>query len=456
MRRMKMNNEMVYEYQSLINSVASTNSLSEYTLDNIARIGIYEGYNNAVVNCLYYSKYKYEYIQMSLANQSEIPYNEDIIRETIELNIEKFLKNKNIFLRLRAGVCNFDYKTIMKYDFLFDEVSPLITEEELYLISGKAKNDLEILKFIKTKLVTTNDTDFLAEFFNRKYHTNTEAYNILLFISNLKSDISYQMFYSINFEKLQYFAFSRQRKSFLKTRFKEILNLSDNFEKIKFLKATLCTDTSWELELLDELILEKNLADAYVESVNSARRVSVHTLYVLNQIPTRYRMSDTINEMFINNNYYEYFIISTTLKNRFFDYEFFKNNDNLMTASIKIFKELKYKRICEHMIQNHDFLYDMQDAKEYVEVSKDVRMQFVDILQDSESLKNIMSYGENFALEYLLKIQGFKDYEAAKTFIDIVLDNDLLKSSQALYDHTHEKLLNSSLKFKYTMCRKRI
>ena len=447
---------MFYEYQSLINSVASTNALSECTLDNIVKIGVYEGYNNDVVNCLYYSKYKYEYIQMSLVNQSDIPYNEDIIRETIESNIEKFLKNKSVFLRLRAGVCKCDYKTIMKYGFLFNEVSPLITEEEIYLISGKTKNDMEILEFIKTNMVTTDDASFLTEFFNRKYHTNTEAYNILLFISNLKPDISYHMFYSINFEKLQYFAFSKQRKSVLKTRFKEILNLSENFEKIKFLKATLCTDTSWELELLDKLILDKDLSDAYVESVNSARRVSVHTLHVLNQIPTRYRMSDTINELFINNNYYEYFIISTTLKNRFFDYDFLKNDDNLLTASIKIFKDLKYKKICERMIQNHNFLYDMQNAKEYVGVSEDVRMQFVDILQDSESLKNIMSYGDNFALEYLLKIQGFKDYDAAKTFIDIVLANDLLKSSQALYDYTHEKLLNGSLKFKYTMCRKRI
>ena len=66
-----------------------------------------------------------------------------------------------------------------------------------------------------------------------------------------------------------------------------------------------------------------------------------------------------------------------------------------------------------------------------------------------------MTYGETFALTYFTQINGFKDATAAKTFVDLVSESKLLIKSQELYNHTHEKLINSALKAKYTKARKK-
>ena len=108
------------------------------------------------------------------------------------------------------------------------------------------------------------------------------------------------------------------------------------------------------------------------------------------------------------------------------------------------------------MGRNQDFLRRIQANRDYNGFSEETRLQLVSINQDKESLENVLEYGDDFALKYYCQIQGFVDWEAAAAFVEIVIHNELLRSSQELYKHTHDKLLDGRLKFKYTMNRKKL
>ena len=107
------------------------------------------------------------------------------------------------------------------------------------------------------------------------------------------------------------------------------------------------------------------------------------------------------------------------------------------------------------MSNNHDFLTKLMENKEYVNCDKDTRMCMSAILQDSDCIKDALIYGIDFAKQYFSEIKGFKDYNAAATFINIIESTPQLLSSEEVYKNTYEKLLNPHLKGRYTTLRKR-
>ena len=114
-----------------------------------------------------------------------------------------------------------------------------------------------------------------------------------------------------------------------------------------------------------------------------------------------------------------------------------------------------YSNTRGYMSKNRDFVSTIMHDKSYTTFDEENRMQMTGVFQDSESIKDVMEYGEEFALEYYSKMAGFEDEEAASCFVTIVEKNDELLASDKLYAHTHEKLINGRLKAKYTNARKK-
>lgn len=76
------------------------------------------------------------------------------------------------------------------------------------------------------------------------------------------------------------------------------------------------------------------------------------------------------------------------------------------------------------------------------------------VLQDAASISEAFERGTQFALDYCLKIRGFRDLEAADTFVELVSRHPDLLASEKLYEYTHGRLVNGTLRKKYTNRRK--
>lgn len=451
-----MNESLFLNYQKLINSIATSSNLSEETLYNISKINVFEGYNDAVASQLCQNNYTYEFIQISIFNETEISYDQESILQTIKNNKSKFLSNKELFLKMRENICKRDYSTLKNYSFLFDEDCPAFTENELYLLDEMVKNDSDIFPFIQPDLVDDDFTEIFIAFLNRKYHNNNEAFEILKFIALFNKDLANLAFYSLNFEYVKYRSFSKGKKDIIKLLFEKILNLHTNENRIKFMKTTGFLENEWEIEMLDDLKDDEDLRKEYIDAVNSCQKISKNTINILVRFSTISPMSNIVNDMFFETQNYTHYVVSKTISNNYFFIETGTKEKVLWPVYLQIFNKQIYPKTCKYMQQNKEFLRRIQERKDYRGFSEKARMQLVGIEQDEASLKNVFEeYGENFALEYYCNIQGFKDWEAASTFVDIVIQNPLLKSSQKLYNHTHEKLVDGKLKFRYTMRRKR-
>lgn len=451
-----MNKMFFNEYQALINSVAQTSILSDETLYNIANMGIYEGYNEYVERQLSMSEFTYEYIQVALYNSSKIDYKENQVYKTIKLNKSKLINNEKLFSCLREDVCKTDIDTIHKYDFLFDDSSPFITIKELVFLSELNMEDIAILSFVQPSLVKVENVNVLSDFFNRKYHNNTEAFRILMFIAKCNEVVARELFYSIDFLCFRYDKFSKDKKDIIKEIYNSILNLDDNENKVKFMKTTRYIDKELESEIFVKIKEDKDLCQKYIDAVNVCKTINKHTISVLVKLNSIYPMSEKVNDEFFENQKYTHYIVSKTIHDRCFKMEQGEKGEVLWPIYVEIFKNKHYEKTCSYMKKNQMFLKKFQDFADYDGMDKDARMQLVGVLQDSRSLENVLTYGEDFALQYFSNILGFKNYEAARFFVDIVNDNDKLKSSQELYDNTYEKLLDGKLKAKYTRNRNNI
>lgn len=449
-----MNKDLFVNYQTLINTVAKTSALSIETLSNIAKNNIFDGYNEFVEQQLYVSGFICEYVQVALYNGNKINYEEELICQVIRNNKFNFIKNKNLFFNLRENICKTDIETVESYNFLFDNTSPFITENELNLLSNMGIDDVTIWDYISSGLLNENNLDILISFFNRKYHNNTEAFIILINIASCTSILAHNWFYNIDFSCFRYDMFAKSKKEIIKEKYFSILDLMDAENKIEFMSATHYIDKDFENDIFEYINEDEDLCKKYIKAVNKCKTIYKHTVNTLSKLDLIYPMTDIVNEAFFENQKYEHYVVSKTINSGFFEIEQGKKGEILWPIYVDIFKKQKYQKTCNHMKNNTTFLYRIQALELYEGVSEDTRLQLTGILQDAKSLENVLTYGEDFALKYYSTILGFKDYDAAKVFVDLIVDSKKLLLSQEVYDNTYEKLLNSQLKAKYTRCRK--
>lgn len=130
----------------------------------------------------------------------------------------------------------------------------------------------------------------------------------------------------------------------------------------------------------------------------------------------------------------------------------------LRTINIDNYDAVLNGLLAEHseelMRENKDFLCRIMETGEYKRFDNESRMELAAVLQDAASISEAFERGTRFALDYCLKIRGFRDLEAADTFVELVSRHPDLLASEELYEYTHGRLVNGTLKKKYTNRRK--
>ena len=105
------------------------------------------------------------------------------------------------------------------------------------------------------------------------------------------------------------------------------------------------------------------------------------------------------------------------------------------------------------MGENEEFLEKIMQGGLYKKIMIENLMPLASILQSKECIEYITGLDAEYALKYLINILGFKDKSAAATYVECIEKNLSLLQSEALYESTHEKLLDGTLKAKYTRAR---
>lgn len=445
--------QLINKYQLIVNKKADV--LSNESLDFISELIPCEGFSLEVGEKLLEEGYYLDYVLVLLLIGEKIPFESDEIQK-IEKSQEWLSANLEYFSRIREQLCECNEELLVKYEFMFTEKYPALSEKELDLLQRNNENceDL-VMKLLPCELIMEDNYGTYVSFFNRKKQTNNVTYAILVYVSGVLPEVAKKMFYALDYDKIRYRHISSERKLNVKRLFTDILELDTPEEKLQFMKVTKHIDSVWEAGLLETLKEDEQLREVYIEIVNSSELVSKGTINTLCKLGHIYPMSPIVNKLFYENKKYVEFIVSETTGKKCFVMATGDLRAELWTSYLKIFSGGGYINTRKYMTANLDFVRAVMREKAYFGLKEENRMQLTGVEQDSECINNVMEYGDDFALEYFIKMAGFKDRDAAKTFVEIVQKNDILLASDELYEYIHEKLIDGPLKAKYTNARKK-
>ena len=438
-------------YQQLINQIAET-GLDKNTLDFINQIDRYEGYSIKVCEQLYQGGNLLAFVLIAFHTPGiRIPFESDEICTELKVGVA-WIKDYHpeLFGALRKEIV-LNQKLLPSYRFMFSEEFPFITLEELNAIADESL----AISLMPVSLIKVEHAVMFAQYFGRERHNKSDTYNVLKFISSLAPDVAKECFFALDFESIPYRNLHKQKKEETKELFFVSLNLAEATGKMNFMNVTECLDEAFEEELKPALKDDRELQTKYIRIVNAdGVELTKVTLSVLYTMDIHYAMAPQIQEAFFADKAYKYYVVSKTLNDNGFTFEQGERGQALWDTYVEIYcKESNLTDTKNHMAKNRDFVQKIMDNNLYLGMSEDDRLRMCGIYQDAACLKNVLTYGTEFALKYLCSIDGFSNYDAAAAFIEIIKDVPELIKSQELYDHAYDKLENSALKASYTQLR---
>ena len=444
-------------YQEILNHLAE-GCISENTFENISQINIHKGYTQHIANALYDAGYVIDSILVSLNNGDKVDFMRQNSIHEVEKHVEWLLSEKEAFQLIRWSVLKTkDINIIRQYAFLFSESCPVVTKQEFNMLKT-FRDDEMAMSLIPPALVSDAEMEMLAKFFCRCFQQNTTAFKILMYISKFDPTIAKETFSMLDFDNsIKYSTFAADKKTKIKTAFWEIFELENATEKIAYMNITRFMDSVFEDELQGALESTESLGKGYIEAVNNCNNstITATTIRCICCLSKIYALKPKVTERLFAMKKYRIYVISKMLHNRKFVLDDRERMDILWSTYMAIFTEATSESVKKYMCDNIAFLEEMMVRKAYLDFTTKTILRLTVIKQDAELITHIMTYGETFALTYFTQINGFKDATAAKTFVDLVSESKLLIKSQELYNHTHEKLINSALKAKYTNARKK-
>lgn len=447
-------NQARTEYIKLINSCAPM-GLSENTINYILATDSYSGYSEIVANVIRAKGEALTYLQILLTNNLKIDFNEAYIQDAIMDNVDYFLDKSNSFHKLRLLLCE-NATHLSSYDFLFDDDYPLMTVPELQMLAQRKDfHDQDIIKRISPDHVDIDTALKIVSIFCRKSQTNNNSFMILEYIMQFPDEILSSTFLEIDFSKIKYRGLAAKRKDVIKKRLKTVMELDTDDGRLSFMELTNYLDPNWENEIVDSLRTDKALMRRYIALVNKQNRITATTHKTLISIPQHFPMSETVNREFRKRKSYKYYVISQILGKESFEMAPFEQRGELWETYMHIFKSSGLERTRQYMTENQEFLDEIITKKEYIGMSEEQRIELSAAIQDADSLNDLGRFSSRFVLEYCLNIKGFSDKTAAESFLKLLdISPDLLASNE-LYYHIHPKLIDPSLKAKYTVSRKK-
>ena len=448
-------NERKYigKYIEIINAV-DAESLDYQTFINIKELMIYSGFSAEVRRQLYNHQFYVEYI-FSMVNDDidNLDLADFEVQDKIESEREFMYDTyPEIWMRIRLLVIEKFQKIIDDYIFMFGDDYPYINEYELGLV-----DDVQIsIKLFNSKIASEDDLQITADFFNKSRLTREETSEILRFITNFESALSYQLFYLVNMQNTQYKNLAKAKRDLLRSDLYDILVLNNAAEALKFMAHTGVLDETLEKGFLETLKTDSGFRENYVELINKLDKPTLTTITNIAKMGTVYAYSPKILEKLYERKMYRVYILSSTKRNNSFIVEE-DTSEELWASYIDILKNAdSYKCTKSAMAQNMDFLDKVSVRGDYIDFPESSRIFFTKLLQDQKNIKNILTYDADFIEKYFSQIEGFYDRDSAELFVEKITSSDELIKSQSVYDNTHSKLIDPGLKAKYTRLRNKV
>lgn len=449
--------ELFEKYQALISQIAVGEKLSKQTLGYISKLDRFDGYSEAVATQLFGEGYILDYVLLSTAHSYAISFEDEHVEESIKEELGYIQDHHpKLFAELRLRVSGTVGVSLERYSFLFEAGCPILRQNELDAIQARnVDSDALIMMLVPQTLVEMEHVEMLAKYFCRQSQDNKTTFAILDYISGFAPDAAKACFCALDFDKIRYRYISAERRSKIKTAFSDVLELDTPEGKIAFMECTKFLDSQWEPELVDAMNDNQELHDRYIALVNQSGNIknsTVQTICKLSVSP----MAPAVNEKLFEAKKYAIYVSSKAAWDKHFTMETGERGAILWPVYLQMFQDSGWKRTRGYMVKNSEFIARVMHEKAYLNMDEEAMMQMCGVLQDQECLQAVLNnYGADFALKYYLKIAGFQDRPSAETFLELVKKTPVLLESEALYEHTHDMLVDGILKAKYTRMRKK-
>lgn len=364
--------------------------------------------------------------------------------------------SKEMLLSIRGHILTTTSESVAnQYHYLFMLPNPIIMESELQRIPDK----IHSLMFIDAKQIHESNCDYIAKYLCEHLSDQNDSYEILCFATSIEdSDAKRAFFFALDFDKIQYYRISAQRKKNIIDNMSSAFDFDDVADQLAFMAHTKCTNSSFEKQI-KKAIAEKEFAaleERYAKYVRKAKKV---TNEMINNLCAGhiYAMPRHILEKLYAAKKYTYYVASRTQEYKKFIIEEEKL-DTLMPIYEAIFlsKEGDYRYTKPKMAENPEWVSMMRDKQYYVEASPHTRRLFAYTAQTAHCLQDLFdNYVKEFIVEYLSESGGFYDRDAAVRFVELMRQNSAVAASDRVYENNYTKLVDSALKSNYTKCHNR-
>lgn len=340
-----------------------------------------------------------------------------------------------------------------QYKQLFMAPYPIIMEVELQLIINK----LDSLVFIDVNQIDKSNCDYITKYLCQYQSNQNESYEILRFLTSIKdSDVKRAFFFALDFDKIQYYRISAQRKKDIIDNMWPAFDFDDIEDQLAFMAHTKCTNGLFEKQIKKAISDETFDAceDDYAQYVRIAKQVTYDMINNLCSLKHIHAMPEHVLEKLYAAKKYTYYVASRTQTNKQFTIE----EDKLDTLcpiyeTIFLSDEGSYKYTKPQMAKNPELVSMMLSKKHYVEASPHTRKLFAYTKQTVHCLQDLFdNYTAEFVIEYLTESEGFCDRDAAVRFVELLRSNSVIAASDSVYKNNYHRLVDSTLKSNYTKC----
>lgn len=439
--------------KTYVDLLENVEKISDNAVETLVSIGWIGGLSIKLCNRLAeIEEWIYYICNMAIEHVKEIELIDGNIIQAVNNNVTWFYKNVNVvWSKLRIEVLSHD-ELISKYMMLFSDEFPIIAKHEIMLIT----NIENAIKILKASIVTEDEVEYIAQYFNQKSRNQTESYNIFQYLLSLEEGIAESLFYALDINgKVQYRRMSKVRRKEICMKLIELLEVSDADEKIKFMNHIGTPVFALEKDLYIELNKDTKVLDKYLKFINSLEKVDYFTMQNIVKLDSIQIYSPVINNKLYEMKEYVKYVSSRTRGSGKFEVETDKKSVLWKTYK-KMFNGTGYGGTQKYMIKNKEFMKELVDDRAY-ENSGEQIIAYVHVLQSMNLLQYIFdTLSHKEAEQYFACIEGFDSFEAADYFVKRIIDESELLNSDKVYNNTHDKLINPGLKAKYTKARNKL